>query len=208
MEITNELPEWYGKDLDGGGYPIPFARLSLSTFSGRFGLTKEKTLSEIVRCKLWTCEPDNSMKLTLGQIYGIEPTTIPVAELDRYAAIINEELTTEKKRHIIQPVERKSKAKSVIQLAISEYLDATPSGMKAGFYDFLKAKIQLTANEILKNGEGYEYYFKSVTTSGSKEGVYLNMPKEGKKEGESGYNHYAGAEITTLISREKGNRKK
>jgi hypothetical protein len=136
---------------------------------------------------------------------------IPREELDRYeaersapAALVG----AVNKRHTIQPEERKAKGSSAIQSAVNVYLDSVPDGNKAGFYGFLKAKIKLTTNEILKDGEGYDIFFKSVTESGSKEGVYLNHAKEGKKEGEAGYNHYSGGDITTLISREKGNRKK
>jgi hypothetical protein len=111
-------------------------------------------------------------------------------------------------RHVFQPNERKSKAKSALQFAIEAYLDTAPDGNKAGFYTFLKAKIKLTTEEILKDGEGYDIFFKSVTESGSKEGVYLNGKKEGKREGKAGYNHYSGSDISSNISREKGKRKK
>jgi len=111
-------------------------------------------------------------------------------------------------RHVITMEERKSKSKSAIQLAVEAYLDTTPDGNKAGFYTFLKAKLKLTTEEILKDGEPYPYYFKEVKESGIKEGVYLNHPKEGKKVGKPGYNHYSGDDISSHISREKGKKNK
>jgi len=113
-----------------------------------------------------------------------------------------------KSKHVIKTSERNTKGLSVIQTAVNTFLDVAPGGYKDGFYSFLKAKIKLTTEEILKDGESYTYFFKSISNSGSNEGVYLNHPKEGKKEGEAGYNHYSGRDISSLISRERGKRNK
>jgi len=120
----------------------------------------------------------------------------------------NSEMPEPKKQHIIKPEERKVKGLSAIQTAINAYLEVAPDGNKAGFYTFLKEKIKLTVEETLKDGESYSYFFEKVTENGSKEGVYLNHAKEGKKEGEAGYNHYSGSEITSLISRKRSKKKK
>lgn len=92
MEITDEIPEWYGKDRDGGGSPIPFSRATLAEFCGKFGLTREKALAEIRRCKIYSCGPEYNMKMILSEL---EPSIIPLAEFDRYEAIIKAEHSTQ-----------------------------------------------------------------------------------------------------------------
>jgi hypothetical protein len=111
------------------------------------------------------------------------------------------------KRHKITDEERKTKSKSAIQLAVESFLDNTPGGNKAGFYTFLKNQIKLPKEVMLKNGESYAYFFKEVKEKGSQEGVYLNHPKEGKKEGDPAWNHYSGDDVSGIISKEKNNRK-
>lgn len=111
------------------------------------------------------------------------------------------------KRHIITAEERKVKSRSAIRLSVEAYLDTAPDGNKAGFYTFLKKKIKLPKEVILKDGESYTFFFKDVKEKGSQEGVYLNHPKEGKKEGDAGWNHYSGNDISGIISKEKKNRK-
>ena len=149
--------------------------------------TKLAVSYEAVTLILTNQIPEDKLEATLE---GFEPQSKPLS------------------RHTLTAEDRKPKGKSAIRSAIEAYLGSAPDGAKAGFYTFLKAKRKLTTNAILKDGEGYDIFFKSVIESGSKEGVYLNHPKEGKKVGEAGWNHYSGSGITELISREKGKRKK
>lgn len=113
-----------------------------------------------------------------------------------------------KLRHKISKGEWKSKRKSAIQLAVEAFLDDTPKGNKVGFYAFLKKQLNLQKEEPFKDGQPYAYYFKDVKEKGNLEGVYLQHPKEGKKEGNPSWNHYAGNEISSIISKERGRRKK
>lgn len=111
------------------------------------------------------------------------------------------------KRHIITDEERKAKSRSTIRFAVEAYLDTASDGNKAGFYTFLKQQIKLPKEVALKDGESYAFFFKDIKEKGSQEGVYLNHPKEGKKEGDPGWNHYSGNDISGIISKEKNNRK-
>jgi len=111
-------------------------------------------------------------------------------------------------RHIISDQERRAKSKSAIQLAVEAYLAMVPDGNKSGFYLFLKDKIKSLKEESLKDCQSYAFYFNKVTENGSREGVYLNHPKEGKKEGDPSWNHYSSNDISSIISKEKAKRKK
>ena len=114
---------------------------------------------------------------------------------------------TRQKRHIITQEERRAKGKSAIQLAVEAYLDGNQNGNKAGFYTFLKQQIKLPQEVTLKDGESYAYFFKEVKEKGTQEGVYLNHPKEKKKEGDPAWNHYSGDAVSSIISKEKTRRK-
>lgn len=111
-------------------------------------------------------------------------------------------------RHKILPDEHKAKSKSAIQLAVEAFLDSTPEGNKHDFYRFLKQQLELPEKTILKNGQSYPYYFKDVKVKGNLEGVYLNHPKEKKKEGDPSWNHYTGNAVSGIIAKEKGRRNK
>ncbi|MGE0917524.1 hypothetical protein [Trichlorobacter lovleyi] len=113
-----------------------------------------------------------------------------------------------KLRHKISKDEWKSKRKSAIQLAVEAFLDDTPEGNKVGFYAFLKKQLNLQKEEPFKDGQPYAYYFKDVKEKGNHEGVYLQRPKEGKKEGNPSWNHYSGDDISSILSKERGRRKK
>lgn len=118
-----------------------------------------------------------------------------------------EDIDTEPQLHVITPGERKHKGRSPLRLAVEAFLDEQPEGNKEGFYSFLKSRIRAEGKASLKN-ESYAFFFKSVVAEGSREGVYMWKAKEGKKEGDPGWNRYSGADISRLISRERGNRKK
>jgi hypothetical protein len=157
----------------------------------------------------------NGYRYMVKDAFSIQREELVVTEEDllRYGMEtvgVNFELPSDRhtNRHDIKPDEWKSKDKSAIQIAIEAFLDSRPDGYKIDFYTFLKTKLKLTTEEILKDAESYPFYFKEVKEAGCKEGVYLNHPKEGKKEGTPGYNHYSGANISSLISREKAKRKK
>lgn len=110
-------------------------------------------------------------------------------------------------RHKITKVEQKPKGKSAIQLAVEAFLDDSPEGNKAGFYIFLKKQLNLSQEQPFKDDQPYAYYFKDVKGRGIQEGVYLHHPKEGKKEGDPGWNYYSGNETSAIISKEKKRRK-
>jgi hypothetical protein len=90
---------------------------------------------------------------------------------------------------------------------VEAYLDGNQNGNKAGFYTFLKQQIKCPKEVTLKDGESYAYFFKEVKEKGAQEGVYLNHPKEKKKGGDPGWNHYSGDAVSSIISKEKGRRK-
>ncbi|MGD9685461.1 MAG: hypothetical protein AB7U43_00615 [Desulfobacter sp.] len=153
---------------------------------------------------------DDDMLVTID--YGVdieneEPSKPLVQEaFDRLNAVSKKQ-PVESKRHKITDEERKSKGKSAIQLAVEAFLDATPGGSKEGFYTFLKNQVKLPNEAILKDGESYAYFIKDVKERGAGQGVYLNHPKEGKKEGDPAWNHYSGNDVSGIISKEKKNRK-
>lgn len=149
------------------------------------------------------------------------PASIPISDirvtdkmLSEYATSVGIELKANQphpvrpERHKLKPEEHKAKSKSSIQLAVETYLNVRPNGDKAGFYSFLKQQITLEKGAILKDGESYAYFFKAVKEQGSHEGVYLQCPKEGKKEGSPGWNHYPGNAVSGIISKERNRRKK
>ena len=110
-------------------------------------------------------------------------------------------------QHRIKPEERRPKGKSAVQVAIESFLNDHPTGTKNEFYKFLKERIKLPKGRDLKDGQSYEYYFQKVIEKGNIEGVYLNHAKEGKTEGDSGWNRYSGGAVSSLISKEKKRRK-
>ncbi|EKD97177.1 MAG: hypothetical protein ACD_23C01023G0001 [uncultured bacterium] len=135
------------------------------------------------------------------------PPKLKMMVFEGFEQMITGTTATAIKRHKITKDERKTKSKSAIQLAVEAYLDNTPEGNKAGFYTFLKDQIKLPKEVILKEDESYAYFFKDVKEKGSQEGVYLNHPKEGKKESYPAWNHYSGDDVSGIISKEKKNRR-
>jgi len=108
---------------------------------------------------------------------------------------------------VITESERGKKSRSAIQVAIENYLDEAPNGKRAGFYEFLNGKLKLATEQVLKDGQSYNFYFDKPVVTGSREGVYLNGAKEGRKPGTPGYNHYNGGQISGLIAKERGRRR-
>lgn len=154
MQISNNIPEWHGHDRDSGGHRIPFTRATLAEFCGRFGLTREKALSEIRRCKIWTCEPYGSSKLFLNEL---EPSIIPLAEFDRYEAIIAaEKLPKPKRKSTMDEGHKAAKAKFE-----EAYRSIVKPGKKPKEVDVLKHLKEMSAADdelfVFPSKKRFEY---------------------------------------------------
>lgn len=212
--------------------PDSFVLCNSMTYSGIYTLSVDQVMQQWGNAQLSEAWEGNlqGMFFPLPGYEGKQFRIIPVypfkvttadflfllGEVERFEAECCQEPTAVKstaapeqaKRHVITPEERKAKKKSPIQRAVEAYIDATPDGVKAGFYTFLKKQIKLPKAVILKDDQSYAYFFKDVKEEGAREGVYLNNPKEGHKEGDPSWNHYSGNNISSIISKEKLKRKK
>ena len=190
--------------------PVAYVRRSEFDAAYRRAMSPERItfVDQSREFKRLTGDEDKEARQTIDTPY-IPPELVGIVfeGFGHYTSALPPQLEP-KLRHKISKDEWKSKRKSAIQLAVEAFLDDSPEGNKAGFYAFLKKQLNLQKEEPFKDGQPYAYYFKDVKEKGKLEGVYLQHPKEGKKEGNPSWNHYAGNEISSIISKERGRRKK
>jgi hypothetical protein len=154
----------------------------------------------------WEDQYRDYLESQRGILAYILSTGRPLTELDRSELVCLLSITEPSfSKPLIQ--NHKPKSKSAIQFAVEAYCNETGLPDKNGFYSFLKIKIKFPKELILKNGQSYAYFFDKIVVSGVQEGVYLNHPKEGKKEGEPRWNHYSSADVCSIINKEKRRRK-
>ncbi|HOO39968.1 MAG TPA: hypothetical protein PK653_00875 [Syntrophales bacterium] len=196
------LARRWGKDEDYIEQLIESGELHAKVKEGKipFDSSNSKEMCEWERCNRLVPHP---YRLPVGGVsrpFGSK-IIIPLSEVKRIEA------PPSRGRHVITESERGKKSRSAIQVAIENYLDEAPNGKRAGFYEFLNGKLKLATEQVLKDGQSYNFYFDKPVVTGSREGVYLNGAKEGRKPGTPGYNHYNGGQISGLIAKERGRRR-